>query len=361
MLAALWFAVLMVASTYALGSEDDNLDTWWSEGLGEPKIQYLGVGGWLMHWRGEGILLAPSFSNPAGLFKGWPPVWVEADKKRIDTFMKPRPADNVTMLLVGHGHYDHLMDVPWVMSQYAPNAVVYGSDTVVHILHSMRDRTRPETDHWTWVDPERVKSARGYMATVPNCEKTEKPAVPGYWITSKEGHIRAMPIQSMHASHFLGYIVGHGSYYDDLSEVPTSVLGWRQGQSMAWLIDLLDDNKEKPVYRIHYQDSAAPAPCGIMPTWPDKKAIDLEILSVGSWKKADQYPEQLLKATKPRLVLLGHWENFFGNDPNHPEPMIGQHVREMMDKVQTLVRDEVPPVMVYLPKPFAEIMLPPAQ
>ncbi|WP_052506111.1 hypothetical protein [Pseudomonas sp. MRSN 12121] len=35
--------------------------------VGEPKIQFLGVGGWLLHWGGEGVMLAPSFSNPDSL------------------------------------------------------------------------------------------------------------------------------------------------------------------------------------------------------------------------------------------------------------------------------------------------------
>ncbi|MCU0117848.1 hypothetical protein N8H74_06265 [Pseudomonas sp. B2M1-30] len=356
--AALWLVVLLIFSTCAVSGEDDNLDMWSAQNLAEPKIQFLGVGGWLIHWRGEGLLLAPSFSNPASFIPDFPPILVKADKRRIDTYMRTRPVDDVTLLLVGHGHYDHLLDVPWVMRKYAPKAVVYGSDTVVHILHSMKDPARTETEDWTWVDPDRVKSARGYMATVPGCDGAPGPAKPGYWITSTGGAIRAMPIQSMHAPHILGYTVGHGSYTEDLTEVPTSVFGWKQGQSMAWLIDLLDV-KGKPEYRIHFQDSAAPAPCGIPPAWPDQTPIDVEILSVGSWTKADQYPEQLLKATKPRVVLLGHWENFFGNDPYNPEPLTGNHVARMMEKVKAVVSEQKTAATVYLPKPFAEIPLPP--
>jgi hypothetical protein len=355
---ALWLAVLLIFNACTVGAEDENLDTWWAQDLAEPKIQFLGVGGWLVHWRGEGFLLGPSFSNPATLFKGWPPLMVEADKQRIDTYMRPLHIDDVSLLLVGHGHYDHLLDVPWIMRKYATKAIAYGSDTVVHILHAMKDPAKAENEHWTWVDPDRVKSARGYMASVPGCDGARGPAKPGYWITSKGGFIRAMPIQSMHAPHILAYTFGHGNYTEDLTEVPTSVFGWKQGQSMAWLIDLLDE-KGRPVYRIHYQDSAAPAPCGILPTWPDTKAVDVEILSVGSWSKATQYPDQLLRATRPRVVLLGHWENFFGNNPHEPEPMKGHHVKKMMEKVKAVVGEQTPGATVYLPKPFAEIALPP--
>lgn len=356
MLAALSLAVLLTLPISLTHAQGANLDTWWAHDLSEPKIQYLGVGGWLMQWRGEAFMLAPSFSNPGGLFKHTPPLWVEADKRRIDAYMRQLKTRDVTLLLVGHGHYDHLLDVPWVMRRYAPNATVYGSDTVVHILHAMKDPNRIEDAYWTWVDPARVKSARGYMATVPGCGDARGPAKPGYWITSKGGTIRAMPIQSAHAPHILGHTFGHGSYTQDLTEVPQSVLGWKQGQSMAWLIDLLDETG-KPKYRIHFQDSAAPAPCGIPPALPDGRTVDIEILSVGSWSKAKQYPQQVLRANKPRIILLGHWENFFGNAPNEPEPLKGQQIEKMVNVIYDVLREQQSPAQLYLPEPFAEIPL----
>ncbi|WP_248919900.1 MBL fold metallo-hydrolase [Pseudomonas entomophila] len=355
-----WLVLWLVFSTCAQGAEDDYPKYWNARGLPEPKIQFLGVGGWLIRWRGEGVMLAPSFSNPSGLSKGLPPLRVEADKARIDQYMQRLKAQDVTLLLVGHGHYDHLLDVPWIMRRYTPKAIVYGSDTVVHMLRAMKDPTRQEDAHWTWVDPERVKSARGYMATVPGCDGQRGPARPGYWITSRGGHIRAMPIQSMHAPHVLGYTVGHGNYTQDLSEVPTTVSGWKQGQSMAWLIDLLDETG-KLKHRIHFQDSAASAPCGILPVRPDGEAVDVELLSVGSWRKAAGYPDRLLKAYTPRVVVLGHWENFFGYEPDHPRPLSTKAVEQMQRHVQQLAAKQVPAAQVYLPKPFAEIPLPPAQ
>jgi L-ascorbate metabolism protein UlaG (beta-lactamase superfamily) len=91
--------------------------------LTEPKIEFLGVGGWLLYWKGEGLLLAPSFSNPATLgIVGLPPLTVESDSERIDRHMPD--AKKVTMLLVGHAHYDHLLDVAHAVSVQAPNAVV---------------------------------------------------------------------------------------------------------------------------------------------------------------------------------------------------------------------------------------------
>ncbi|MFJ7793838.1 hypothetical protein [Pseudomonas sp. NPDC096950] len=347
---ALWLTVLMTINVSAYSSEDDNLEIWRQQGVAEPKIQFLGVGGWLLHWHAEGLLLAPSFSNPAALgIEGLPPLWVEADKKRIDQYMPP--ASDVTLLLVGHGHYDHLLDVPWVMSRHTPKAKLYGSDSVVHMLKAMADPDRAEDDHWTRVDPARVFSAQKAMATIQTNSTR-----PGEWIYSSGQTIRAMPIQSEHAGHILGIDLVPGEYTADLTEVPTSVFKWKPGQSLAWLIDLLDDQKQ-PVYRIHYQDSAASPPYGFPPVLSDCKAIDVEILSVGSWQQVDKYPNELLKLTRPRLVLLGHWERFFGNDPGKPESLRWQNEAGMV----RAIHDSVPVgTLVRMPAPFAEIALPTA-
>lgn len=354
-----FIALLLGSCSHSSNKEQPEIS--YGHDLPEPKIQYLGVGGWLLHWRGEGVLLAPSFSNPATLnIEGWPPLWVEANKQKIDRYM-PK-ADDVTMLLVGHGHYDHLLDVPWVMRKYTPHATLYGSETVVQILHSMRFRNKVENEHWTWVDPDRLKIVNSEMATVQNCEGRQEPSKPGTWIPSSGGHIRAMPIQSMHASHILGHTFADGGYPTDLNEVPTSVFGWKQGQSMAWLIDLLDDN-HMPVYRIHFQDSAAAPPCGILQPLPDDNAVDVEILGVGSWENVDNYPDELLKRTRPRLVLLGHWENFFGNDPGDPKPrpLFGHNVIGMQKRVDKVLQDAAIHATVSMPAPLYEVALPPAK
>jgi len=307
--------------------------------LAEPKIQFLGVGGWLLHWQGEGLLLAPSFSNPAFLgIKGIPPLRVVADAERIDRYMPP--ADDVSMLLVGHAHYDHLLDVPRVVSQHAPNATVYGSETVAHIL---RGAEPPIT---------RVVVPRDEQIT-----SVGKPQLPGTWFYSSGKHIRAMPIESMHAGHIFGINLLPGSYDHDLSELPSYVGNWNLGKhTLAWLIDLLDANGN-PVYRIHYQDSAAQPPYGFPPLLSDGKGIDVEILCAGSWDQVSQYPGSLLNVTKPRLVIVGHWENFFGNDPLQPQTIPGQSPVGMLDAITK----SAPQARVVVPAPLSEVALPAPQ
>ncbi|MFJ5240556.1 MBL fold metallo-hydrolase [Pseudomonas neuropathica] len=318
--------------------------------LPEPKIKFLGVGGWLLRWKDEGLLLAPSFTNPATLgILGVPPLTVESDPEKIDRNMPD--AQYVTMLLVGHAHYDHLLDVARVVNVQAPNAVIYGSETVRHILQAYTPKP-------TTVVPGRAQISNH-----------KDPGWPGTWFYSSgqylrdganpldlpggmpRGRIRAMPVESMHAPHIFGQNLLPGGYDRDLEQIPTSIFDWKNGhKTLAWVIDLLDDSG-RPIYRIHYQDSAAEPPWGFPPVIADSKGFDVEILCAASWDKVAYYPIGLLRVTRPKKVLIGHWENFFGNDLQKPARTIPlqkyQQLMEHLKGYETVV-----------PEPMSEISLP---
>ncbi|WP_252090898.1 hypothetical protein [Pseudomonas sp. MWU13-3659] len=330
-------------------------------GLAEPKIEYLGVGGWLVHWRGEGLLLAPSFSNPATLgLRGVPPLGVHADDAKIDKYMAPLHAEDVTMLLVGHAHYDHLLDVIRVMQVHTPKATVYGSETVGHILQVAIPRARI-------VEPERADIAYQKDPSYRGTWFYSQPASVGKVMKVRDGNstdlegnrptgkIRAMPLNSMHAGHIFRVNLIPGAYDHDLDALPGGVLDWKLGHhTLAWLIDLLGDDG-KPVYRIHYQDSAAEPPFGFPPVIADSKAVDIEILCAGDWTQVSYYPDGLLRVTKPRLVLVGHWENFFGNDLERPPRTIPlQNPKPMVERIKAALPD----AEVVVPKPLSEWPLP---
>lgn len=320
------FALLLVLVGCA--QNPAGLPLWREKTVAPPKLEYLGVGGYLLRWHGEALLFAPSFSNPATL--GQPPLRVVADPAKIDALMPP--AADVSMLLVGHAHYDHLLDVPWLMQRHTPQAKVYGSRTMGHILAAALPR-------------ERIVDAEAAMADGPK---------PGRWFYSPNRHLRAMPIRSEHAPHLAGIKFLGGEYDHDLDTLPTAVWGWREGQTLAWLVDLLDD-QGRPRYRIHYQDAASTPPLGLPPLLPDSKRVDVAILCVGAWDQVPAYPAVLLKRLQPRLAVLGHWEDFFGNDPHHPELLRLQDI----DRLLAITRANLPADgELRLPVPFAQIPLP---
>ncbi|MCJ8169940.1 MBL fold metallo-hydrolase [Atopomonas sediminilitoris] len=302
------------------------------QSLAPPSLQYLGVGGYLLRWQGEAIAMAPSFSNPATL--GQPPLLVEADTAKIDALM-PK-ADDVSMLLVGHAHYDHLLDVPYVLNQHTPKAKVYGSKTVGHILAAAVAR-------------ERIVDVQSHMADGRQA---------GQWFYSPQKRVRIMALKSEHAPHFMGIKFLQGSVDEDLTELPKTVWGWPEGQTVAFLIDLLDATGEVR-YRIHYQDAASTPPLGLPPQLlGDVKPVDVAILCVGAWDQVPAYPQVLLKRLKPRMAVLGHWEDFFGNDPRHPQGLRLQDIQGMV----RVTRENLPAgATLKLPVPFAQLALPAPQ
>lgn len=348
-----WIVLLALLSLAACTSQPKSkglvVSDW--HNLKDPKIQFLGVGGWLLHWKGEGLLLAPAFSNQASFnIKGLPPLRVSADFQKIEHYMPE--AKDVQMLLVGHAHYDHLLDVHHVLRTKTPNAVVYGSETVRHLLHAEKNPIKTVQPQLFQIGYRKQPGWRGtwfYSSGQWITDGEDPSALP---IGKPRGRIRAMPVESMHAPHFLGQNWLPGAYDQDLKEVPTSIFDWRLGHvTLAWVIDLLDDDG-KPVYRIHYQDSAAEPPWGFPPIMADGKGYDVEILCAASWDKVPYYPAGLLRVTRPRLVLIGHWENFFGNDPDKPARTIPlQNYSGLIEQLEGY--------NYVVPEPFSEVQLPP--
>lgn len=295
---------------------------------GTVHVQYLGVGGYLIRYGEEHLLLAPSFTNPAVL--GQPPIagYLRTDTKKVDRFLPD--VSRVETILVGHAHYDHLLDVPYVMTRHAKRARVYGSRTMKHTLAAA-------VPGWRVVDVE------GDMAQGEQ---------PGRWYESPSKRLRFMALRSEHAPHFASRAFMSGYLTEDRTRLPSSAWGWLEGQTLAYLVDFLDE-QGRPVFRLLYQDSAGNPSLGFLPAlqMEDGKAVDVAILCVASHDNVEEYPQRLLGRVKPRHLILGHWEDFFGNDPSHPEGVRLTDIDGFLEKVKASANGAA----WYLPKPLAEM------
>ncbi len=290
-----WFPALLLVGLVA-GCRTPPAEVLASPGpvsLGDPAVEaptftleYLGVGGWLLRHGESALLTAPLFSNPGLLSVALGAI--ESDTTLIDRFLPP--VDDVGAILVGHAHYDHLLDVPWIARRRAPQAQIYGSRTMVHTL--MGD---PELEPARLVD---VEAGVGDPGTL------------GQWFALPGGSIRFMPLRSGHAPHYMGITLYSGEYDAPLRELPDRARGWREGETLAFLIDLLGPEGEVR-YRIHYQDAAAQPPDGFPPHMPDGHPVDLMIVCLPGAEEVDGYPEGIVGHLAPSRVLVGHWEDFF--------------------------------------------------
>jgi L-ascorbate metabolism protein UlaG (beta-lactamase superfamily) len=195
----------------------------------------------------------------------------------------------VKAILVGHAHYDHLMSVPFIARERAPDAYVYGSKTMVHMLAG-----EPFRDRLVAVNGESGSWHR-----------------PGRWIPVEGTRVRLMALHSEHASHLLGVKVFKGKLATDHDTLPRNAHGWKEGQTYAFLVDFLAETEERPVFRIHYQDAASTPPYGFPPPLDDGVPVDVAIVNVAAFGEAEDYPEGIVRELQPRHVILSHWEDFF--------------------------------------------------
>lgn len=256
-------------------------------------LTYLGVGGWILRGGGGAVLTAPLFSNPSLLDAGLSRI--EADPDRIEAHL-PDVSD-VSAILVGHGHYDHLMDVPYVASNKANRSIIYSNATSARQLapYGLSDRVRVV-----------AKEAGSAMAA-------------GEWIQIAEG-VRMMPLVSDHAPHLAGITLYSGVRSRDLKEPPRSASEWLDGETLAFLIDFLNADGSVAL-RVYYQDAVPAPPFGFAPPLDDGVGIDVAIIVPATYAEVEWHPEALLENLRPRLVLLCHWENFFEAPSRAPEPV----------------------------------------
>ncbi len=271
-------------------------------------VTYLGAGGFLIRHRhrddarkiDRAIMTGPFFSNP-GLLRSLLGFPIAADPTRIAELLPP--VGDVTAILVGHAHYDHLMDTIHVAETSAPQATLYGNDTMVRIVNA-----RPALRS-------RVHSLE---------PKAGDSRAPGRWQPLAGGGMRVMALRSEHAPQFLGVRAFDGAIDQDLTSLPRTAYGWKGGQTLAFLIDVLGGDGS-PLLRFHYQDAASTPPLGFPPPMEmiDSHPVDVALLCVASFDQVPRYPEGLMAALKPRHVVLAHWENFFSKRrPPPPLPFL---------------------------------------
>jgi len=223
---------------------------------------------------------------------------ISADTSAIQKLL-PASADRATAILVGHGHYDHLMDVPFIATHRATSATIYGGPSVRHML--MGDSTL---------------RANGQRVVAITLATAGSPRRQGAWYYTADSAYRFMAVVAGHAPTYRAwkrvYTFTAGTVDTDLDSLPHTGAEWKLGEPYAFVIDVLDDRTRAPVFRIYFQDAPSAPPLGFLPPAVlAERRIDVAVLCAATSTNVSNTPDSLLTVLKPQHVIIGHWEDFF--------------------------------------------------
>lgn len=280
---------------------------------GVAKLQFIGAGGFYLSLPQGGVLVDPFYSNP-GLLSLASLRTLVPDTQTIDRYLPP--PDDINAVLIGHVHFDHALDLPYIASKLPESARIYGSATLKNSL-----ATVIASDRLIDVEPGMSVDGRG-----------------GQWLMLAP-HLRVFPIKSEHAPHIGSWVFGSGNVEKPLDHVPEDVLDWQAGVNISYLLDLLDDEK-RPVYRVFIQTSASSSPNGLAPNsvLDDGKAVDMAVLCAANYDKMEHYPEYLLERMSPQKVVLVHWEKFWTPyEPGQASPLPGLNIDNLYRRINAVL------------------------
>ena len=260
------------------------------------EITYLGAGGVMIRHRGHVLLTAPFFSAPS-----LPTVLrstIQPDPILIERLL-PKAADAASAILVGHGHYDHLLDVPYVARQRARAASIYGPPTVRNILLG---------------DPYLRAQSRRMIAFDSAAVATADRAV--QWTYTPDSAFRFMPIRAAHAPTLK--LFGSATMFADgvvsrpLDTLPERADEWKLGEQLSYLIDVLVPGDTSVVLRVYYEDAPNHPPLGFPPrSEMSARRPDVAILCAATAGNVPDTPGAIVTHMLPRYVIVSHWEDFF--------------------------------------------------
>ena len=267
------------------------------------RVSFLGVGGVIVRWQGAAIMTAPLYSNPTVAEIAFSEA--HTDRQRMDSLMRHDVSD-VRAILSGHSHYDHLMDVPYLVLDKARTADVVGNDEMRKLLHPIEDQLSARTP------PNRLVSLEGeHRYDVPGAPirveaiLSEHSPQMGPRLVNKTAQLLAWFVP------FPEVTLWRGEHDQELDRIPERVGAWPAGTPLAFVIELLEPGTGNVAFRIYYQDSPTRKPYGYPAQATDTHRYDLAILCMGGATEFPAFPRDVVTHLDPKFVMGIHWEDFF--------------------------------------------------
>jgi L-ascorbate metabolism protein UlaG (beta-lactamase superfamily) len=261
------------------------------------SLRYLGVAGWELGDGAHTVLVDPYFSRPS--FAGDAPL--EPDLAAIAA-RAPRRAD---LILVGHSHVDHLLDVPAVAQH--TGAMVLGTESTSHVARA------------SGLPSERIVPVKG----------GEDYAFEGF-------SVRVLP--SLHSA------LDHKHTFGGSTHIPASVVlplrshDYAEGGTLAYLVRL----GGLRILVLSTANFIERELTGLDP--------DVAIVATGLREEVHDYTCRLMRALgEPPLVLANHFDDWRAPFEVRTREQLDASTRQDLDRFEAEVRACSPNTRVVVP------------
>ena len=278
------------------------------------RITYYSVGCFLVEWKGEAFLTDPFWSHPSFL-------QVTLGKtipisERVAPYIKD--IQHAQAILVGHSHYDHALDLPYILPKLPPTAQVLGSQTLKHTFATLLP-------------------AHQFIVCNPHVASLNHG---GQFLYTHNKRIRILPIQSSHPAQ-VGWIhLFQDSLHHDRRTPPTRSWHYQEGITLAFLVDFLDADQTIQK-RVYVQTSSRGFPSGAFPKEIlSEHPVDVALLGMDCANTKYRGQPSIIDYLKARHVVFCHWEDFFRHKEQAPKARVKAHLPKLKQYFESLEQEQ---------------------
>jgi L-ascorbate metabolism protein UlaG (beta-lactamase superfamily) len=226
-------------------------------GTGELSIRWFGTAAYRLEYAGKVLWIDPWFSRQGllTLRRGA----IEPVTAEIDKYM-----DRADAIVIGHSHYDHAADLPYIAPK--TQAPVYGSESTANILRA----------HGTDESQIRVVTSGGSL---------------------EEGPFKVTFVPSAHGS-IMGKVPGDFDIGPDI-QPPLKAADYGHGGVFGLLVEVGG-------YRIYHKGSAA-----LIEENESGVRADLLLLGISIRADTERFVYRVVQMIDPQILMPMHYDYFF--------------------------------------------------
>ena len=260
------------------------------------ELTFYGVGCFGIRCRGSQILTDPFFTYLPLMKVAFGTVL--PDPKQVDPYITE--LQDVAAMLVGHAHYDHNLDLPYIAEKLHKNSYVLGSKTLKHTFA-----------------PNNLPTPFVVMNDRVATQETL-----GEWWVHPNKKFRVLPILSAHPNQYLFFHLYKKNISEDRTTVPKKVHHYQEGMTFAFLIDFLNIEGQ-PDVRVYVQSSSTGLPMGAFPkSILDEKSIDIACVAMDCANKKMNGEVSVIDEYPATHTFFCHYEDFFRTKEQVPKEIV---------------------------------------